>query len=215
MRGSPSVRQYVASAPISSVSSVHRSVSSSATPERSRYACSCRAGCTGQCTKRSVPPAMGTSSGRPALNASASSRPSGMSTVTGRRPCRRAAVDDAVVAGAPAEVAGHELAHRESLEQLGVLAHPAGRHHDARRARAALRRAAVQHALHRRVVRRLDRLDDATPAPGTRARGTRSRARRRAARCTRRTRPRRSPPSSRSGRAGIAGCRATAPRDRR
>src|SRR3989441_861182 len=50
-------------------------------------------------------------------------------------------VDDPVVAGAAAQVAGHELANRVRLEQLGMRADPQRRHDHAGGTGAALRRA--------------------------------------------------------------------------
>src|SRR2546430_15239230 len=51
-------------------------------------------------------------------------------------------VDDPVVAGAAAQVSGHQLANAVRAEQLDMLADPPRRHHHAGRAGSALRGAA-------------------------------------------------------------------------
>ena len=68
-------------------------------------------------------------------------------------------LDDAVIAGAPAEVACHQLPDRVRGEQLRVARDPASGHDDAGRARAALRGSGLEERLQPVPGQSLDRPD--------------------------------------------------------
>src|SRR5204863_41570 len=70
--------------------------------------------------------------------------------------CLSHAVNDAVITRAATQVAGHQLANAVRADELGMVADPARRHHNAGRTRPALRGAAPLERLERARVEGLD-----------------------------------------------------------